>query len=143
MGSKYSIAELLELGRGFLKLNLGIVARIHDQTYTVYFCTRNSMGIKPGDTFDLSETYCSDVINSGSTRYYDDVATISEMLKHPCYLNTQLRAYIGTPIRIDNRVWGTLNYSSLSPRDHLYNSEEVAFLEQQAQTIAELLQAQL
>jgi len=139
VNSRASIEKLLQLGKARLKLDLGIVSQIEDQVYTVRYCSSNPYGIRPGDVYELSTTYCSDVIKSSRTRYYDDVATISEMLKHPAYLNTQLRAYIGTPIRINSKIWGTLNYSSMQPRAQKYQDREVHMLEQQAQVISEIL----
>ena len=67
------------------------------------------------------------------------VATITEMLKPPVYLNTQLRAYIGTPLIIGGKLWGTLNYSLKTPRKRDYSLREIEFVESQARRVAELV----
>ena len=133
------INKILSEGLEKFGLDIGIVSHITDSTYTVNYCESTGEGIAAGTEFELQETYCSDVVRTGKTRFYKDVAEITEMLKHPCYLNTQLRSYIGTPLFIDGAVWGTVNYSSLFPHKLEYTSEEIQFLEEQAKTVAEIL----
>ena len=142
MGSHYQIPELLEMGKAILGLDLGIVSRIRGDEYTVVACSRNNFNIRPGDIFELRDTYCRDVIRRQKTTHYPDVAQIVELLQHPCYLNTQLRAYIGTPILIEDEIWGTLNYSSLTARKTDYTEKEIDLLEQQAIIIADKLMSQ-
>lgn len=136
---KQQIEELLNQGLSKLGLDIAIVSHIEDSIYVVSYCVSTGEPIPPGTEFELSDTYCSDVVRSGKTRFYKDVAEITEMLKHPCYLNTQLRSYIGTPIRIDGEIWGTVNYSSMHPHKLDYSEEEVRFLEEQSRQIAQLL----
>ena len=133
------IKHILREGLGKLGLDIGIVSHIADDKYTVVQSESTGHGIAVGSEFELQDTYCSDVIRTGKTRFYKDVAEITEMLKHPCYLNTQLRAYIGTPLLIDGLIWGTLNYSSLYPHKLDYTSEEIEFLEKGAAFVSELL----
>jgi len=139
MASDGLLRDLLFQGIEFLGLDLGIISQVNGDLYKVVVCAGNSLGIKPGDEFELSQTYCSDVIKEGKTKYYQDVAQITEMLKHPCYLNTQLRAYIGTPIILNEKMWGTLNFSSLYPHKDVYSQEEIEFMETKAKAAAEIL----
>jgi len=134
------IQSILTTGIRKLGLNVAIVSVIQGDSYKVYACDSGDSGIKVGDHFELSGTYCSDVIKKEQTKFYEDVAEISEMLKHPCYQATQLRAYIGTPIILNNQIWGTLNYSSMSPHKNLYSTDEIKFIEHQAKEIAALIQ---
>lgn len=140
MGSHEKLCGILSEGTKVLGLELGIVSNINDEVYVVYSCNKNAMGIDPGSIFKLSQTYCADVIKDGCTKYYEDVAEITEMLKHPCYLNTQLRAYVGTPVTVHAKHWGTLNYSSLSPRNMVYSTQDIKFLESQAKEVGRILE---
>jgi GAF domain-containing protein len=79
------------------------------------------------------------VIKTGKTTVYPDVADITEMLKHPCYLNIQLRAYIGIPVLSGGRIWGTPNYSCKRPRKDEYSQQEIDFVESQARQLADLI----
>jgi GAF domain-containing protein len=137
-----SLNEILACGINKLGLDVGIISNVDSETYKVFACVNGTPDINAGDEFELSNTYCADVINENKTKYYADVAKITGMLKHPCYLYTQLRAYIGTPIIVHGKIWGTLNYSSLSPRESIYTNNEVDFLELQAKDVATLLEQQ-
>ena len=133
--------KILVQGISDIGLDTGIVSCIVEDSYVVYVSESAGDGIEAGTEFELADTYCADVINENCTKYYKDVAKITELLKHPCYLNTQLRGYIGTPIVVNGKVWGTLNYSSLSPRKLEYSKEEVEFLEGQAKSVAAIVAA--
>lgn len=139
MDRQEQIEALLDQGLRKLGLDIGIISHIEESVYVVAYCRSADTPIRPGTQFELLDTYCADVVRSGRTRFYKDVASISEMLKHPCYLNTQLRAYIGTPVRIEGEIWGTVNYSSMRPHELEYTEEEVQFLEDQARQVAKLL----
>ena len=139
MDRQKQIENLLDQGLSEFGLDIGIVSHIEKSIYVVTYCRSTDTPIRPGTQFELLDTYCADVVRSGKTRFYKDVASISEMLKHPCYLNTQLRSYIGTPVRIEGEIWGTVNYSSMHPHKLDYTKEEIKFLEDQARQIAELL----
>ena len=135
------LKKLLLQGKAVLGLHVAVIGRIHDQRYHVYSIDTDYGGIEQGDVFDLGETYCKDVVARKKTMTYDDVAEITEMLKHPCYQNTQLRAYIGTPILVDNRVWGTLSFSSLSPKEPNFTAADYHFVDSLADQITQLLSA--
>lgn len=141
MSSQNQLETILTEGIEMLGLDLAIISNINGETYKVHSCKSSDSTIKPGDIFGLSQTYCSDVIFEKNTKHYKDVAVISEMLKHPCYLNTQLRAYIGTPVFVNGEIWGTLNYSSLLPRASEYSETEIQFLKEQAKKVGEILEA--
>ena len=139
MSRDQEIREILRTGLQTLGLDIGIVSHITGEQYIVVQCESTGEGIAAGTEFELQDTYCSDVIRTGKTRFYKDVAEITEMLKHPCYLNTQLRAYIGTPIIVNGSIWGTLNFSSLYPHRLDYSDDEIQFMEQKAGVISDLL----
>jgi len=142
MNSQQVLRHILAGGINRLGLDVGIISNVDGDIYRVIVCKNDGSGIKDGDIFELSQTYCSDVVLSNRTKYYKDVSAITELLKHPCYLNTQLRAYIGTPIVVRKKIWGTLNYSSLSPRESVYSENEIVFLESQARNVAAILEQQ-
>ena len=134
------LSVILQQGLDYFSLELGIVSHIADSLYTVIASESKTISIPDGTQYALKDTYCTDVVRTNKTKYFEDAATISELIKHPCYLNTQLRAYIGTPVFKDNSFWGTLNYSSLRPRKIPYSEADVEFLENQAKQIAQNIQ---
>jgi GAF domain-containing protein len=129
-------------------LEIGIVSRVEGELYRVVVSAVNDYVTKPGDNYSISsgsefklvETYCSDVIRENKTTYYEDVENFTAMMKHPCYLSHQLRAYIGTPLSLDGEIFGTLNYSSMNPLKAGYTSGDIDYIESQAEAVATILQ---
>ena len=137
-----TLRKILLEGKTKLGLHVGIISRIENEQYHVYEVESEYSGINKGDIFDLENAYCRDVISNEKTMIFDNAAEISELLKHPCYLNTQLRAYIGTPLILDNKAWGTLNFSSLKPRSQVFTSHDFATIECLAQKATDIIQTQ-
>ena len=133
------LKKILRQGKTALGLNVAIIGRILDGSYHVQVIDSDYGGIKPGDVFELGDTYCYDVVTRKKTMTYDDVAEITEMLKHPCYQSTQLRAYIGTPLIINNQVWGTLSFSSLKPKEPNFTASDYRLVDSLANQIVEHL----
>lgn len=133
------LGKLLLQGKSKLGVHVGIISQIHEDRYRVYEIDTDYGGINKGDVFELADTYCRDVVTQKKTMTYDDVAEITEMLKHPVYLTIQLRAYIGTPIIIDSEIWGTLNFSSRIPRNPGFTTADYQFIESLAEEVAQQL----
>ena len=130
------LKKLLVQGKSLMGVHVGIVSRIQHDKYHVYAIDSEYDGINKGDVFDLEDTYCRDVVTQKKTMTYDDVAEITEMLKHPVYLTIQLRAYIGTPLIIDDQVWGTLSFSSRLPKQPNFSTADYELVESLADEIA-------
>ena len=139
--------DILIRGSQKFNLNIGIISRITGDNYRVLasaingkITTRDSnYSIKPGSEFKLTETYCSDVVRENKMKYYSNVENVSSMLKHPCYLSHQLRAYIGAPLSLKGKLIGTLNYSALDPRKQDFSEDEICFIQSQAKQVADIL----
>jgi len=62
-------------------------------------------------------------------------ASQSDMAEHPCYANTGLEAYIGIPLRVNGRRFGTVNFSDGQARDASFTDREQSFVALIAQWI--------
>lgn len=133
------LRSILAEGNKALDLHVGIISQIKNNLYSVVALDSAYEQIVEGAEFDLNDTYCKEVYDQGMTKTFKDVAEIKEMQKHPVYLALQLRAYVGTPIIIDNKVWGTLNYSSVNPRNEKFFPSEYQFIESQAKKVAQII----
>ena len=143
MSSEKNLKSFILQGKAAFSLHVGIVSHVEGEQYNVFAIDSDYEGIHQGDIFELENTYCRDVISQGKTMTYDDVAVISEMLKHPCYVNTQLRAYIGTPLFINGQVWGTLNFSSQKPQQPIFSSQDYKLVESMARQIERIIENDL
>jgi len=124
-----TMREALRVAVDHLHLEFGIVSNI-DQAADQY---RIVVQASPPETladnqqFALGLTYCS------STLQRDDVLAIanaadSDYRAHPCFLDFNLAAYLGAPIRVDGEIFGTINFSSKQPRTEDFEASDLEFI---------------
>ncbi len=87
-----------------------------------------------GATLELKQTYCYEtlqaqkpisIMSAGASLWHD----------HPCYKAFKLEAYIGAPVIVAGQVYGTLNFSSFTPRQKPFKPLDREFLRLMAQWI--------
>ncbi|ODS13104.1 hybrid sensor histidine kinase/response regulator [Pseudoalteromonas tetraodonis] len=105
------IADLLAFGLDVFQLDLAIISRVKNNSYTVIHAITPDNSLAIGTEFELSGTYCTHTLLANSALAFHN-ASQSSIANHPCYINFQLEAYIGAPIRIGTDVFGTVNFSS-------------------------------
>ena len=112
--ARAELTAALESVRAQLGLDIGLVSRIENEDYFIEAAT-GTEDLAPGMRFELGDTYCS------LTWQANDVVTIADVENsnhagHPCYRRFDLRAYVGVPLRVSGKRFGTLNFSSTRPR---------------------------
>ncbi|PJF38500.1 MAG: hypothetical protein CUN55_17110, partial [Phototrophicales bacterium] len=115
-----------------LNLDIGIISHIEGDIYTVIYTVAPPDTLSPGQTFETGNTYCDITIQE------DNVIAIEHMKEssyqaHPCYAAFALECYIGAPIYIDDKPYGTINFSSPTPRTKRFTSTEIALVRLAAQ----------
>lgn len=115
LSPKEKVHEILKLGCERFETMSAIVSCVRGQTYTVTYCYSEEAPVEPGTTFDLGDTYCSKtLLSDGPVAYH--CASQSELATHPCYNMFLLETYIGVPLIVGGRTFGTLNFSSPEAR---------------------------
>ncbi len=89
--------------------------------------------IETGLTIPLEEAFCDAVYETGETVVYGDA--LDEAPTHPACVQRGLRAFIGTPIRVDGEFYGTLNFVSPEPRPSGFKTTELDLIEMMAGAI--------
>lgn len=120
------IAEILKEGCSLFGEQIGIVSRIDGDTYVVEHVYAPDFDIKKGQKFELKETFCSITIGSEKPLSIADVKN-SDYRKHPC-TNTGIESYIGMSIIVEGSKFGTLNFSSTSPKDQSLLDTDLEFM---------------
>jgi len=128
------IERMLDLGLETLDLDIAIVSRITGDTYTIEYARGPNDGPQPGAIFPLGETYCSDTLAANGPLAFHAAATTG-WRTHPCYQSFGLESYIGAPLIVDARRYGTLNFSSPSPRAFPFSESEISLIQLFAQWI--------
>lgn len=110
------INRVLELGALTFELPLGIVSCIEGDKYTIKYALSPNDEINVGDEFELGVTYCCHTLNANGPLSFHHAGE-SEINKHPCYSAFGLESYIGVPLFVEGKRYGTLNFSG--PDVHL------------------------
>ncbi|MCK5944602.1 MAG: GAF domain-containing protein [Planctomycetes bacterium] len=122
--SSDSISRALQLATDFFGLEFGIVSRVDGDDYEIEFVHQpDDAGLQVGQRFSLGNTYCAITLAA------QDVISIEEMRHsahsgHPCYQAFGLESYLGVPLVVDGKVYGTLNFSSPQARDREWSETE-------------------
>lgn len=128
-GIEPTVQAVLGLGLRRLGLSIGILARIEGERYTVMQVVQpEGVGLAVGQVFALGSTYCRDVVARGRTVCEHHVSN-SAMRGHPAFKAFGLEAYLGVPVMVGDRAWGTLNFSGPAPRDRAFSAEDVKAIE--------------
>jgi PAS domain S-box-containing protein len=128
------VRALLETGSRQFNLPIGILSHIHGDTYEVVQAISPDDSIAPGSVFDLGNTYCRETIRAGGPVSLEHAGT-SEWKTHPCYREFRLESYFGIPVTAGKEIYGTLNFSSLVPRDARFTATDVEILRLMAQWV--------
>ncbi len=120
------IRSVLRLGVDVLGMQLGILSHIQGADYTVV-ASAGVGDIPPsGAKFPLGDTYCKHTLEASEpTGFYQ---AGRELRGHPCYDRFKLEAYLGAPVVVDGVCYGTVNFSSPSPRQNPFSDEEKALV---------------
>ena len=132
------IIDLLDLGTTFLELDVGILSEIDGSTYMVRNVIDPTDRINPGDTFELADTYCSLVYDTdGPVSFHS--ASEGGIINHPAYKKQGMESYIGAPVFVDDKRYGTLNFSRPEARKRAITDPEESFVRIMAQWIGTAL----
>ncbi|MFK7794668.1 MAG: PAS domain S-box protein [Gammaproteobacteria bacterium] len=132
--------DVLRLGCRYLGLHCGIISYVEGDRYTILHVHTESDEYKilAGDVFDLGITYCKFTLRQKKPVSFHHAAK-SDIAKHPSYEALKLEAYIGAPTQLNNKLFGTLNFTSINPRAKAFTSNELYFV----QLIAEWISREL
>lgn len=128
LSHKQKMTSLLQLGLEHFSLELGIISQIDGDDYIVRHAISPDNGLTAGTTFSVGDTYCVHTLATNHALSFHHAST-SSIAQHPCYLNFGLESYIGAPIWVDGKRFGTINFSAKAPRTQPFNEEEHDFIE--------------
>jgi class 3 adenylate cyclase/CheY-like chemotaxis protein len=129
----------LNTGLEIFDLSTGIISQIEGNLYTIYTVVSDIPTLLPNQQFSLLDTYCEQVVRQQQTVSYTNVGELEEMSNHPAYCNLGLKSYIGTPIWVNGKLYGTLNFSSGKIREQNFSDRERETIELMAQSLGKLI----
>lgn len=124
----YSESLLVE-GALRLSMTMGVVSNIAEARYTIIAVVSSTDVFVPGESFALNDTYCRDVYRDGVTLALTEFGGQNGLKRHPLYENHFLESYISSPIRFNELIWGTVNFTSMQTRELPFSQGEIDFVE--------------
>jgi PAS domain S-box-containing protein len=121
------VKALLESGCQQLKLSLGILSHVTGDNYEVVQVVSPDNSIAPGTVFELGNTYCRETLKADGVIGFEHAAN-TNWKNHPCYHMFNLETYLGIPVKAGDKVYGTLNFSSPTPRKSRFTATDVEIL---------------
>lgn len=121
--------RILALGCRRLGLDIGVISRVKGTSYDVRsLCAMTSTALRVGQTLALGQTFCEKTLDAGET-FSVSHAAHTPLAGHPCYRAFTYESYIGTPIRVDGEIWGTLSFASRDTLGRGFDPQDRDFVE--------------
>lgn len=124
------LEALIELGREELDTAYGSLSQIDDEDYIFEVVGADDDSIQPGDVVPVSETNCELVATREETLVFGDVARDApEETGRAGYTEWGISCYIGTPVFVDESVYGTFCFYGTEARDGQFSDWEVTLVD--------------
>ncbi len=133
------VEDYLTAGCLMFGLSMGIMAEVEGETFIVRAAKTDLAYFVRGLELKLSDTYCAAVIKLKKTVACAHIGAKDEMREHPAYQICKSESYIGTPIFINDKTYGTLSFSSPEIKKKDFEYQEIEIIELMAQSIGKIL----
>ncbi len=128
------VQALLVMGTQHFEMDTGILAKIEGEDYEIVESYSTIRSLQKGEHLNIGETFSGDVLKFERPLAFEK-ATGTQWESHMCHRTYQIEAFLGATIRVAGKVYGTLSYSRLQPRERAFSSAETEFLNLMAQWI--------
>ncbi len=135
------VDDYLSAGCLIFGLSIGILAKVENQSLVIRSAKTDLVYFAPGLELNLADTYCEAVIKFRKTMSCCHIREILETGEYQLYQAWGIESYIGTPIFVNNKIYGTLSFCSRDIRHKNFASQEKEIIELMAQNLGKFLVA--
>ena len=121
------LRAVLRIGTAQFGLDFGIVSLIEGDIYRVVSQVSPPNTLHDGQEFSYASTYCALTLAQNGVLAIRHMGASSNA-GHPCYQAFKLEAYIGTPLHVSGRIYGTVNFSCASPYARDFDARDEEFM---------------
>jgi PAS domain S-box-containing protein len=135
---------LLALGRRRFGMEMGAIGRVENERYEVIaaqVAPKSQFSIVKGTIWDLQQTYCSLTLGATEPIAFESAET-SHWCRHPAYAASRIEAYIGMPVVVGGKIYGTLSFFSLQVRNSPFTAGDKELLKLMAQWLGAFIERQ-
>lgn len=110
-------------------LDIALVGEVEEDKFRVRHACDADRRFTGGMVLPLAETPCQSVVERGATVFRPDLA--EDLLPGGLSVVSRLdlQACVGTPIRIDGKLWGVLAFAGVAAHHASLKQEDIAFIE--------------
>lgn len=130
-------SDYIQTGCMIFGFSTGIISEIINSIYTIREVRSEFDFLQPNLTLNLNDTCCVEVVNSKQTIAYTKINQITPTLNPAIYWKP--KSYLGTPIIVNSKIYGTLSFSSTQERAQNFSSQEQEIIELMAQNLGRLI----
>ncbi len=135
------VDDYLTAGCLIFGLSSGMISKVENQSLIIRSAKTDLKLFTPGLKLNLADTYCDAVIKFKKTMACSHIKEILETGEYQIYQDLSLESYIGTPIFVNNKIYGTLSFCSQDVRYKKFASQEKEIIELMAQSLGKFLAA--
>ena len=133
------LADYLQTGCQVLGFSGGMVGRVEEADYVAQAMLADLPGLEPNLRCHLDNTFCGMAIQQRQTVCLAHVGADPALRQHPLYQALKLESYLGTPIIVDDMVYGSLCFFDTVPRPQGFKQHEKEIIELMAQSISKVI----
>ncbi|MDX2217270.1 MAG: response regulator [Oculatellaceae cyanobacterium bins.114] len=136
---EHLFSDYIQTGCQILGFAAGSAGQVQDQTFTFLKVQSDIESLVSGMKTELGNTFCGKVVERRQTVAFHHVGQMAEMCDHPLYQSLKLESYLGTPIWVDDALFGTLCFFSTQPRSPEFEHHEQEIIELMAESIGKFI----
>jgi PAS domain S-box-containing protein len=133
--------DLLRMGISHYGLDIGLLARVDGDHYHVIAVEPPGGTIHPGLVIPLDQTICSHMVITNELLEIQH-ASASPWATHPCCVTQSIESYLGAPVMVGERLYGTLSFSSREPHSTPFNAADKDYIRLMAQWVGTEIERQ-
>jgi diguanylate cyclase (GGDEF)-like protein len=130
LGFDKQIQQLLQMGLERFNLDIAIISKIEGNQYVVKHCVvPDEVDLSSNIEFEFELTYCHITCKAKKPVAIEHIGKHDQYASHPAYEAFGLESYIGMPLRINGKLYGTLNFSSPNPYPRKFKDVDIDALQ--------------
>lgn len=127
-------ADHLEAGRAIFGLPEGVVTQLRGRFVVIRALRADNPTARPGATFELDRVCCGLVASQRRTIASSDVV-LDDRFRERSHPVGGVQSFIGTPILVNDEIFGVLSFSAPFRRWNQFGSHEIEIIELMAKSI--------
>jgi len=117
------IVTALRLGCEWFRMDIGSVSHIAAGVFTLEHVYSRGGNLQPGHRFDLRTTY-ADITWAKRALVCFHHAAESAHRDHPAHALLRLESYLGIPLTVNGRPFGTLEFTAVAPKAAPFDADD-------------------